>query len=115
MPEREWDDRIQDIIESIKVIQSYSADLSEHSLLEYPEKVDAILFRFTVIGEAVAHIPETIRTRYTDVPWQEMRDMRNFIAHVYWGIDIGIVWNTIVCDLPPLVLLLEKIIEESEK
>jgi len=36
--------------------------------------------------------------------------MRNHLIHVYFEIDLDILWDTVVNDLPPLVKELEKII-----
>ncbi len=36
--------------------------------------------------------------------------MRNHLTHAYFDVDLDIVWDTILNDLPPLVEELEKII-----
>jgi len=33
---------------------------------------------------------------------EEIMAMRNILVHEYWGIDEGIVWNTVKKDLPKL-------------
>lgn len=58
---------------------------------------------FEIIGEAAANVPEEIAANYPDIPWQDMRDMRNVLAHEYFGINEKIVWDTIKDDLLPLV------------
>jgi uncharacterized protein with HEPN domain len=42
-----------------------------------------------------------------------MNDMRNFVVHQYWGVDPLRVWDTINQNLPPLIPLLEKILEDA--
>lgn len=39
-----------------------------------------------------------------------MIGMRNRLTHAYFEIDLGIVWEVVTNDLPPLVTELEKII-----
>jgi len=57
--------------------------------------VDAVVRNFEIIGEAAAHMPEEIVAGHPEIPWQDMRDMRNVLAHEYFGIDEKIVWETI--------------------
>jgi uncharacterized protein with HEPN domain len=32
------------------------------------------------------------------------------MAHGYWDVDLDVVWQIVVTDLPPLVVLLEQIV-----
>jgi len=41
-----------------------------------------------------------------------MRDMRNVLAHEYFGINENIVWDTIQDDLLPLVPQLKSLLED---
>ena len=34
--------------------------------------------------------------------------MRNRLIHAYYDINLGLVWDTVVHDLPPLIAELEK-------
>ena len=40
---------------------------------------------------------------HPDIPWREMRGLRNRIAHGYFDVDLGIVWDTVRKDLPDLL------------
>ena len=66
-----------------------------------------------IIGEAARHIPPDVEAIHPQIPWRLMRDMRNVIAHEYFGVDWQIVWETAVNDLPVLVPFLENILHES--
>jgi uncharacterized protein with HEPN domain len=63
-----------------------------------------------IIGEAACHIPEEICLDNPAVPWKDMRAMRNFVVHEYFGISDSILWDTIQIDLPPLVPLLKPLL-----
>jgi uncharacterized protein with HEPN domain len=56
---------------------------------------DGVTRNLTIIGEAVRHVPEDVQTRYPDLPWRLIRDMRNVLIHDYPAIDLEIVWRTI--------------------
>ena len=46
---------------------------------------------FEIIGEAAAHLPEDLVADHPEIPWQDMLDMRNVLAHEYFGISEKIV------------------------
>jgi uncharacterized protein with HEPN domain len=68
---------------------------------------DAVLRRFEVIGEAAAHLTDETRALFPDVPFHQMRGMRNIIAHVYGEVDLTIVWRTVREHIPGLITHVE--------
>jgi len=46
--------------------------------------VDAVVRNLTIIGEAAVHVPEEICLKHPEVPWHDMRGMRNFVVHEYF-------------------------------
>lgn len=62
----------------------------------------AVLHELTVIGEAVARLPEEFRSRHTGVPWTKIVAFRNFVVHEYFGLDWSIVWQTATDSVPEL-------------
>jgi uncharacterized protein with HEPN domain len=105
--------RVEDIVGAIDRIQEYTQDFDLPKLVGSPKVLDAVLYNFVVIGEASRYVPVEVMERYHEVPWSEMRDMRNFLVHEYPGVDPMIVWKTLRHDLPPIRPLLERILEES--
>ncbi len=76
--------------------------------------VDAVVRNFTIIGEAAIRIPEHVIAENPEIPWRDMSDMRNLIVHEYFGVSNKILWETIQTDLPPLVPLLQKLLESKD-
>ena len=62
---------------------------------------------------AAAHMPEEIVAGHPEIPWQDMRDMRNVLAHEYFGISEKIVWETLQNDLTPLVPMLKELLRKQ--
>ena len=75
--------------------------------------MDAVVRNLIVIGEAAVHVPEDICRKHPDVPWYEMRGMRNFVVHKYFRASDAVIWDTVHVDLPPLPALIKKILEEN--
>ena len=49
------------------------------------------------------------------IPWTAISSMRNRLIHEYDEINLNIVWETIVNNLPNLILELEKIVPPDEE
>jgi len=106
---------LQDILERIELIENSVRNLSENSFQENKEKVDANIRRLEIIGEAAKNIPNSFREKYPKVSWKKISGLRDLITHVYFGIDLDIVWNIIKNDLPKLKEQVKKIISELKK
>jgi len=48
-------------------------------------------------------LPSAITDQHPQVPWRQMRDMRNVVVHAYFGVNAEVLWDTVRNDLPPLV------------
>jgi uncharacterized protein with HEPN domain len=66
-----------------------------------------------VAGEAAAHVSEATRNKLPQIPWARIVGMRHRLVHVYFEVDLDLVWDTITLDLPPLIEELEKILEKE--
>jgi uncharacterized protein with HEPN domain len=77
--------------------------------------VDAVLRNISVIGEAAGHVPENVVSAHPEIPWRDMRDMRNVIVHAYFRIDNEILWDTVQLNLPPLQEALRRLLQEAKQ
>lgn len=55
---------IEHILESIRLIQTYTGQLSKDDFLASPQVQDAVTRRLEIIGEAVKHLPSELRERH---------------------------------------------------
>ncbi len=115
MPSRDWKLRIQDILESIEAVEGYVSGMSFEEFMHDRRTIDAVVRRFTVIGEAANHVPGEICTRHPEIPWADMRAMRNFVVHEYFGVDEQTLWDTIHEDLPGIVEPLQRVLEQESR
>jgi uncharacterized protein with HEPN domain len=67
-----------------------------------------------IVGEAAGKVSQETKNMGEKIPWQDIIDMRNHLIHAYFDVDLDIVWDTILKDLPPLVEALEEIIPSAE-
>ena len=110
-------DRLQDILESIKLIQEWSEGrttvtdfmTSSTGVMAF----NACVMRFQVIGE---HVGKLLKEEskpldaYQDIPWQAIYGLRNIISHEYANIDEDIIVSVINDDLAPLKSAIEELL-----
>jgi uncharacterized protein with HEPN domain len=111
---REWRVRIEDILEAIARIERYLEGMDFARFEEDDRTQDAVIRNFGVIGEAAAHVPDSIRAVHPELPWAQMRALRNLVIHEYFGLSLEILWDTTLKDLPPLVEPLRRMLEPGE-
>lgn len=91
---------VEDITNSLKKIEEYTKNLTFDQFNIDTKTVDAVIRNLTVIGEAAKNIPDEIKIKYDDIPWEEIIGMRNKVIHEYFGVDENILWETVKEDLP---------------
>ncbi len=76
---------------------------------------DALLWNFTVIGEAASQLGPEIRSRFPDIDWAKPGKLRNRIVHGYWSVDLEILHTTATDELPRFVEQLRRVLSELEQ
>jgi uncharacterized protein with HEPN domain len=101
---------IQDVFDAIDKINGYVSGATNEKELKNDRKTyDAVMMNFIIIGEAVKNVYEEVRKNHPNVEWREIMAMRNILVHEYWGINEGVVWNTVKKDLPKLKEIVARI------
>ncbi len=107
---------IEDILESIKDIESFSKGLTKGKFIEDKLRQNAIIRSLEIMGEAVKNIPDSFREKYPKVPWKKIAGFRDVLSHAYFGVSIERVWNIIENDLLNLKKEIEDLkIKEAEQ
>lgn len=110
MPPRDWRIRIADILDAISAILEFTRGMDHDAFAGDRKTLDAVLRNMTVIGEAASRVPDEVVAGHPEIPWRDMRDMRNILVHEYFGVSTEILWDTVQANLPPLVAPLQTIL-----
>jgi uncharacterized protein with HEPN domain len=94
--------RLQHIADAISEIEQYLdkvnfAAFTENSMMRF-----ACIKQLEIIGEASNHISKEMKKTFSEIEWQQIAGMRNVFIHEYFGVDLNLVWDIIVNDLPLL-------------
>ena len=108
--------RLRHIIVCIKKLE-YIAPLL-HTYDDFVTKwtaQDIVIRNLEIIGEAVAHISDDLKQNYPEIPWKDIKRIRNIVVHEYFGINLKVIWNTLNNDIPILKNQIQTIIDDIEK
>ena len=112
-------DRLEDILESINLIQEWAKDrktvadfmMSSTGVMAF----NACVMRLQIIGE---HVGKLLKNEnkpldaYPNIPWNAIYGLRNIISHEYANIDEDIIVSVINDDLLPLKEAIESLIKK---
>ncbi len=96
-----------DIANAIRRVLRYTDSISRAQLEANDEKLSAILYQITIIGEATKRISQQFRQQHPEIPWREMAGMRDVIVHKYDQLDFDVVWDVVQNKLLELLNLIE--------
>jgi uncharacterized protein with HEPN domain len=114
MSKRAWQLFVEDILESIELIQTYIERLAFDDFKQDRKTIDAVVRNFEIIGEASKFIPDDVKNKYQNVDWKGIVGLRNRIAHEYFDISLSIVWYIVTKELPSLKEQMKQILEQDK-
>ena len=65
------------------------------------------------IGELVGKLTDDFREQHPEVPWRQIKAMRNIVAHSYGSVDPETTWEIITSDIPYLKRYCQVILENN--
>ena len=102
------------IRDALAEIQQFVGAMAYEEFLEDRRTQNAVIRSFEVVGEASRRLSSDFRDKNAQVPWRKMMDFRNKLIHDYFGLDLYLIWKTIVEDVPPLLEAIEVFIEQED-
>ena len=102
----------RDILDYAEFSVQFIKNMNYEEFANDKKTVFAVVRALEVVGEASNRVPQEIKEKYSYLPWNEMRGLRNKIVHNYDDIDYVIVWNVVQNEIPKLISQIKLIIDE---
>ena len=75
---------------------------SEETFLSDFVYQNAVALCIIQIGELVGNLSEEYRIEHKEIPWRQIRSVRNIVVHNYGSVDAETLWEIIQKDIPEL-------------
>jgi len=93
---------LAEMIEAAEHAHRLAGETSAEDLSKDRQRRDALMWNFTGLGEASTQVSDELKSRFTEVGWQQPARLRNRLVHGYWTIDIEILHVTAIDFCPDL-------------
>jgi uncharacterized protein with HEPN domain len=109
--ERDWRLYADDIIDACGKVRRFVAGMT-YATFEADERTrDAVIRNIEIIGEAAGKLPKDVTARAPRIPWRLIGDMRNVLAHAYFGVSPKVVWDTATTQIDDLEKAVRALLE----
>ena len=97
------------IITDLSFVLSHTKGMSSEDFESNEVLLDSVMFRLIQISENSDRLSDEFKEAHSNIPWHAMRGLRNRIVHEYGNVDLSVVYNTVIFDLPELLRDIEGI------
>ncbi len=106
--------RLEHMLNAIDIILQRTSGMTLEELTADKILFGGIVYYTMIIGEAAYKLSREFVSQHTEMPWQDIADMRHHLVHGYYQVDSHIVWAVIQNDLLPLRKQIEKYLTETD-
>ncbi|MFT3930868.1 MAG: DUF86 domain-containing protein [Spongiibacteraceae bacterium] len=92
--------------------------MKKEDFLDDKRTQQAVIMSLVIVGEAATKIMDrygSFTEAHPNIPWRNMRGMRNRIAHGYFDINLEVVWETAKTALPDLLQCLPSVCNDAAR
>ena len=100
------------IRDDLKFITHHMEGVSIEELTENEILQDSMMFRLIQISENAKKLSDKYKEEHAIIPWFAIYGLRNKIVHDYGNVDMSIVHETLIKDIPTLLQMLEQAVNE---
>lgn len=98
---------IRQMLDAVRKIELFTANMNRATFGADEKTQSAVIMQLMLIGEISKKI--SIKTKDSvDLPWKDIAGFRDKAVHDYFEMDLDVVWNTIIADIPVLKSKLQK-------
>lgn len=73
---------------------------------------NAVAMCLLQIGELSGHLSDDFKSNHSQLPWRQIKALRNIIAHNYGSIDAETAWEIVESDIPEMRAFCSSVLSE---
>ena len=104
--------RLLHMLEAAQHASEFSAGLNRSALENDHLRQYALARADEVVGEAATNVTDEFQAKNPQIAWADLKGMRIRLAHVYFDINLDVLWRTVTVEFPLLVQQLQAIVDE---
>ena len=106
--------RLRHMLDAAREARLFASGHTEAELTTNRMLVLSLVKAIEIVGEAANRVSEGTQAQLTAIPWDDIIGMRHRLVHVYFDINLEILWRTVQDDLPVLIAALERYLPEQD-
>ena len=100
---------IDKIKNDLVFINNHVSGKSYEEFLDDEVLQDSMMFRLVQISENSKNLSGAFKKMHEDIPWTDVYGLRNRIVHEYGYVDMRIIFDTLINDIPDFLKRLCKL------
>ncbi|MDD1729252.1 MAG: DUF86 domain-containing protein [Methanospirillum sp.] len=104
-----------DILDACTRIDRFIGSLSLDDFSDDEKTLSAVRDQIMIIGEAVKQIPDGMKERHSEIPWDEIAGMCDVLIHAYFRADVRLIYKTATRDIAELKPHVQSMLNEMNK
>jgi uncharacterized protein with HEPN domain len=111
-PSKSYISALEDIAENIRLARTFVTGLSFNEFQADRRTVYAVIRCLEIISEASRRLPDALKERHPEIPWEDIAGAGNIYRHQYRNVLDILIWRTVRDHLDPLQQVLEAELSE---
>ena len=104
---------ILDLYHALNQILTFTQNMDKQEFINDEKTQSSVLYQLVIMGEAVNRLSEQFKNQCPQIPFNEIRGMRNRVVHEYKEVDCDIIWEAIQKDIPELICFISSVNESD--
>ncbi len=100
---------IEKILEDLSFMIKHTKDMSQEEFVANELLIDSVMFRLVQVAENSDKLTQNFKEKHKDIPWKDIKGMRNKIVHNYGVVDLTTVYQTVLESVPELFNILTQL------
>jgi uncharacterized protein with HEPN domain len=88
---------LNEALETVRLADDSYDKFKENFLMK-----NSLALNIIQIGEMSMQLSDELKSKHEEIPWKEIKAMRNVAVHKYIKFDYKIAWDTVKEDIPAL-------------